>query len=119
MRQSSKDAAVRVAIWSDPSEVHDRLEAEFARILTLLVDRDDVEQVWRFGSSIAGTVHATSDLDLLVVQRSDLGPVERAVALREQLAVTVPVDLFVVTPEEFDAGGRFLDDVRARGRRER
>lgn len=110
---------MRVAIWSDPDEVRDRLEAELARILGLLADRDDIEEVWRFGSSIDGPVHATSDLDLLIVQRTGLGPVERATTLREQLGVTVPVDLFVVTPEELADGGRFLDDVRARGRRER
>ncbi len=108
-----------MAIWSDPAEVRNQLEAEFARILALLAERDDVEQVWRFGSSLERPAHATSDLDPLVVQRTCLGPVERAVALREQLAVTVPVDLFVVTPEEFAAGGRFLDDVLTHGRRER
>lgn len=104
---------------SDPAEVRGRLDAELTRLLGLLDAMGDVEQVWRFGSTVDGRVHATSDLDLLVVQRSTLGPVERAVALRAHLAPTTALDLFVLTPAEAAAGGRFLDHIRATGRRHR
>ena len=108
-----------VAIWSDPTEIRAGLDAEFARMLDVLSARADIEQVWRFGSSVDGHVHATSDLDVLVVQRTDLGPVERAVALRAALAPAVALDLFVVTPEEFTTGSRLLNHVAATGWRER
>jgi predicted nucleotidyltransferase len=108
-----------VVIQPDPTVVRARLEAEFVRLLDVLSACRDVEQVWRFGSTVDGRPHATSDLDVLVVQRTPLGPVERAVALRLLLAPTTALDLFVLTPDELDRGGRFVDHVIARGRRER
>ena len=110
---------MRTGIWSSTSDVRDRLEAEFVRILGILDARSDIDEVWRFGSMEDGEVHATSDLDVLVVQRTDLDPVERGVALRVELAARVPLDLFVVTPQELAEGGRFLDHVRSNGRRVR
>ncbi len=106
-----------IAIWSDQGELRARLEAELDRLLRRLDARTDVEQVWSFGSLVDGGLHATSDLDLLVVQDTELGPVERAIELRTELAPTVSLDLVVVTPEELADGGRFLDHVRAHGRR--
>jgi predicted nucleotidyltransferase len=108
-----------VAIWVDRAQIRSDLDEEFERILALLAAHPDVEQVWRFGSTVDGDVHATSDLDVLVVQRTTLGPVERAVALRAELAPSTALDLFVVTPEELAEGSRFLDHVRATGRRVR
>lgn len=108
-----------MVIQSDPSLVRARLDAEFTRVLDALAACPDVEQVWRFGSTVDGHMHATSDLDVLVVQRTALGPVERAVALRLLLAPTTALDLFVLTPAELDLGGRFVDHVRATGRRQR
>jgi predicted nucleotidyltransferase len=113
--QSEPDA--QVVIWPDTAQIRIDLDTEFDRLLGLLSTRLDVEQVWRFGSTVDGEVHATSDLDVLVVQRTSLGPVERAVALRAELAPQTSLDLFVVTPEEFATGSRFLDHVRATGRR--
>jgi predicted nucleotidyltransferase len=104
-------------VWSDPGELRARLEAELARILDVLDARSDIEQVHSFGSLVDGDVHATSDLDLLVVQRTERDPIDRSVDLRTRLAPRVALDLFVVTPDEFAAGGRLIDHVRARGRR--
>lgn len=108
-----------MVIRSDPAVVNERLDAEFARLLDLLSARTDVEGVWRFGSSVTRVTHATSDLDVLVVQQTSLGPVERSVALRLELAPTVALDLFVFTPDEFSQGGRFIDHIVTTGRRER
>jgi len=76
-----------------------------------------VVEAWVFGSVVAGGVHAGSDLDLLVIRETTDPPVERGVNLVRELAPRVPVDCFVYTPEEADAGGRFIDDARSRGRR--
>ncbi len=72
--------------------------------------------MWRFGSTIGGRLHATSDLDVLVVQRTDLDPVTRGLVLRDTLGSLEALDLFVVTPDEMSRGGRFVDHVRAHGR---
>lgn len=110
---------MRTVIWPDRAELRARLDAEFGHILARLDERTDIEQVWLFGSTLDGEVHTASDLDILVVQRTDLGPIERAVDLRVALATMVPVDLFVLTPRELADGGRFVDHVRAHGRRVR
>ncbi len=105
------------ASWSDEGEVRAGLEAELERLLRRLDARDDIEQVWCFGSLIDGGLHGTSDLDLLIVQDIVLGPVDRALELRTELAPTVPLDLVVLTPDESASGGRFLDHVHRHGRR--
>jgi predicted nucleotidyltransferase len=98
-------------------EVTDRLSAELERVLTVLTGDERVEQVWLTGSMLSGRAHATSDLDLLVVRRTDASPVDRRLELAATLAPQVPLDLFVFTPEEFVAGGRFVGYVMRHGRR--
>ena len=107
-----------VAMWADEASIRARLDAELARLLAILRARSDIEQVWRFGSSLTGPVASTSDLDLLVVQRTTCDPVERALELRRALAPRVAVDLFVVTPDEVAHAGRFITEVLTHGRRE-
>lgn len=108
----------RVVIWPDQVAIRARLTAELERIIAVLSGRDDVEQVWSIGSTSGeGRLHGTSDIDLVVVQRTDLDSVDRAMALRSELGARHALDIFVYTPEEFDSGGRFVTDVRRRGRR--
>lgn len=106
-----------VVVQSDPAAVRAVLDEELARLLARLDACDGMEQVWLFGSALTGEVHATSDLDLLVVQRTTLSPVDRGLALRASLAPRVALDLFVFTPEEMEEGGRFVEYVHAHGRR--
>lgn len=62
------------------------------------------EQVFLFGSAARGEADAWSDVDLIVVLRTDLPFVERprlaAPALRKALGRSV--DILVYTPEEFE-----------------
>ena len=63
------------------------------------------ERAVAFGSWARGTADAWSDLDLAVVLRTSLPPLERGWLLTELLdALPVGVDLFVYTPEEFALG---------------
>lgn len=105
------------ALWPTPVAMLGRLAAELERLLAVLDRRDDIAEVWLFGSLLAGDVHTTSDIDLLVVQRTTLGPVERALALRVELASPESLDLFVFTPDEMTAGRRFPAHICAHGRR--
>lgn len=106
-----------IVIWSDPAAVRARLQRELTRLTDVLARLPGVEQAWVTGSFVTGDLHATSDLDLLVIRRTEEGPVDRGLTMRRELAPRLPVDLFVYTPEEAAAGGRFVDDVRRRGRR--
>lgn len=104
-------------VWSDAEAIRARLEQELERLLERLRTLAGIQQVWIAGSLVDGRVHATSDLDLVVVRLTREGPVDRGLTLRRELAAKVPIDVFVYTPEEAAAGGRFIDGVRRRGRR--
>jgi uncharacterized protein len=63
----------------------------------------DVVQVILFGSRSDGSASEESDHDFLIVARSDLRPNERTDLVRLRLLhVREPMDIIVVTPEEFE-----------------
>ena len=59
--------------------------------------------VYIFGSLASGTVGPRSDLDVLVVRRTDERGIERGTDLAAEANVGVGLDLIVVTPDEFVA----------------
>lgn len=111
----------RTTVWPDRDAISARLAAEVDRLLAVLDKRGDVDEIWLIGSTSdeRAPVHSTSDIDLVVVQRTPLDSLERALALRTALAPREALDLFVYTPEEFGGGGRFVNHVRQHGRRHR
>lgn len=111
--RSHPSAMVRVP----PDEVHAELVVALDDALAALQELEDVEQVWLVGSTLHGGVHATSDLDLVVVRRTSADPVGRRLELAARLALEVPLDLFVYTPDEFARDERFLRYVRECGER--
>jgi predicted nucleotidyltransferase len=61
----------------------------------------DLEALYLFGSHARGTAGPRSDLDLLVVARTSLPPLERIGRVLELLAdAPLPVEAIVLTPEE-------------------
>ena len=74
--------------------------ATIQAIVQLIVERFDPEQVILFGSHARGEVGAHSDVDLLVVLRTDGrpqhgNPIRRAIAER----FVLPVDVVIRSPE--------------------
>lgn len=64
----------------------------------------DVELILLFGSRASGTQKPDSDYDILIVARTDLPPPQRIDAVRMRLLhLQSPLDIIVVTPEEFAA----------------
>ena len=62
----------------------------------------NLQRIVLFGSQATGTSREDSDVDILVVTKTELPSVKRAAKLR--LALTglgIPVDIIVVTPEEY------------------
>lgn len=55
-----------------------------------------------FGSYARAEVAPKSDLDIIVVQESELGQIERTGRFHVNYHVGVPVDWIVYTPEEFE-----------------
>jgi predicted nucleotidyltransferase len=95
------------------------LQEELARYLHLLTDHGNPDLVIVFGSLATGEVHAWSDIDLIVVERTDLPFWQRLRRMRKLLQPKVGTDIFVYTPEEFEQLCRerpfFREEVLANG----
>jgi uncharacterized protein len=74
---------------------------EIDRLIRRIVSVMHPEQVIVFGSYAKGTSTIRSDLDIFVVQETDLPFARRADDLKPMLAqMLIPVDVHVYTPEE-------------------
>lgn len=76
------------------------LKSELGRIRSLLATRPEVVALWAFGSVASGRVEEWSDLDLVVVVRTEEPFLDRIVRLGRWLEPRVGTDLLVYTPEE-------------------
>lgn len=89
-----------------PSLALDRLPEAIDRI----VAHFDPDQVILFGSHACGRAGPDSDVDLLIVARTQLRPAERVRAVSRLLSPRpFPVDIVVRTPEEMDRDLRRID----------
>ena len=76
------------------------LEKELERLLPKIVELD-VEKVILIGSML-GKVHKSSDIDLIVVKKTDKKFLDRLDEFYDHLKPRVAVDILVYTPEEFE-----------------
>jgi predicted nucleotidyltransferase len=90
------------AVHASAIERKRRLEEELARFVRLLAADDSVERVIVFGSLVTGHVHEWSDIDMVVVKKTDLRFIERLKQIRRLLRPRVGTDVLVYTPQEFD-----------------
>ena len=74
-------------------------------IVQLIVERFKPEQVILFGSHARGEAGARSDIDLLVVLRTDTGRSQRSNPIRRAIAdhFVLPVDVIIRSPEAIAA----------------
>jgi predicted nucleotidyltransferase len=104
---------------SHSAERKQLLEQELARCLQLLTEQNLPERVILFGTLAAGSVHAWSDIDLVIVERTHLPFFQRIKRIRKLLQPKVGMDILVYTPEEFhrlcEERPFFKDVVVARG----
>lgn len=78
------------------------MDPEVARMVRTIVERFDPDQIILFGSRALGTARPDSDVDLLVVLHVEGSCRKKAVEIGVALADrTLPLDLIVVTPEQF------------------
>ena len=63
----------------------------------------DPEKIILFGSTARGDGDEYSDLDVIVVKRTDKGFVQRLLEAGSYVSLPFHVDVFVYTPEEFEA----------------
>lgn len=80
-----------------------RLDEAKEHLIRVLSRIPGVESVILFGSYSRGRKDLFTDLDVLVILRTDLGVVERLKFLYQSLALPVDLDLICLTPEELEA----------------
>ncbi len=77
------------------------LDRGVVRLLEICAELGDVEAVYAFGSYARGDIGVASDLDILVVRKTELRRVERDIAIRVAFDVAIGLDCIVVTPDEY------------------
>ncbi len=97
------------------------LERELKRFMAYLKEQDPPpEKVILFGSFARGTRDEWADLDVVVVQRTELPFIQRTRSLLEGFDPEVGMDILVYTPEEFAALVEerpfFREEILAKGR---
>jgi uncharacterized protein len=78
------------------------LNEELGRIVTIIQNEYDPEKIVLFGSLVSESIHEWSDIDLLVIKKTDKRPIERTMALTHLIRPRVGIDLFIYTPEEIE-----------------
>lgn len=105
---------------SDHPKRKDLLEQELARYLRLLTERGNPEKVILFGTLATGRINEWSDIDLVVVEQTELSFFERLRRIRKLLQPRVGIDVMVYTPEEFNRLSSerpfFRDEIVAKGK---
>jgi len=79
----------------------EKLESELKRLIPEII-KLNVEKIILFGSLVSGEIHQTSDIDLIVIKKTDKKFLDRLDEFYDQLNPKVAIDIFVYTPEEFE-----------------
>lgn len=77
------------------------LETELGRILDILKTLD-IEKVILFGSLVSNNISSTSDIDLVIIQKTEKRFLDRLEDIYTVIKPRVAVDILVYTPEEFE-----------------
>lgn len=94
-----------------------KLEESLNHLVQVLSAMPEVERIVLFGSYARGRRDLLTDLDVLVVMRTDLPSLERSKLLYQILALPVDLDLLCYTPEEMTrmGGSPFLRAILKEG----
>jgi predicted nucleotidyltransferase len=77
------------------------LRQELERFINIVVEQMQPEQIFLFGSLVAGQVDEWSDLDLVVIADTDLSFHERTQQVLRSARPQVGMDVLVFTPVEW------------------
>ena len=79
----------------------ERLKQELDRIIPDIISLG-VEKIILFGSLSNDTVHASSDIDLIIVKNTEKRFIDRLDEFYSIINPRVAIDILVYTPEEFE-----------------
>ena len=89
------------------------------RVVSQIVERFHPEKVILFGSYAYGTPHEDSDVDLMVVMRTDENPLLTGARIATSVERPFPMDILVWEPDKlqasFERGGNFATEVMTEG----
>jgi predicted nucleotidyltransferase len=86
------------------------LQEELSRIMEVLIREYQPEKLILFGSAAQGEIHPWSDLDLVVIKKTEKPLLERIEEVLRMVRPKVGLDVLVYTPEELEA---LVDERRA------
>lgn len=93
---------------------------ELEKIKNQIVNRYHPEKIILFGSLARGDYHKDSDIDLLIIKKTDDDPIARIQQLSSLIERNLAVELLVFTPQELQKrlalGDFFLQEVIDQGR---
>lgn len=97
------------------------LTEELQKIVSVLIENYQPEKIILFGSLASDKVKEESDIDLLLVKKSDKRPLERVIEVMALLGYPrIALDIFVYTPEEIEylrkEGSQFIEDILEHGK---
>ncbi len=79
----------------------ENIQKEIERIVEKLISAYLPEMIILFGSYANERYRVDSDVDLLIVKRTRKKPIWRRVEVRKIIDTNIPMDIIVLTPEEF------------------
>lgn len=92
----------RAAVAKRRKDRAERLQAELNRVRDILAPRPDIIRIIVFGSFARGNNTERSDLDVVVVQKTENKFLERLDELYRLILPKIDLDLLVYTPEEWN-----------------
>ncbi len=96
-----------------------RLRQELKRYLDLIIKYEEPEKIILFGSLVTGQIHEWSDIDLVIIKRTELPFFQRLHKVRELINPRVGIDILVYTSEEFEKLSQerpfFRDEILGKG----
>lgn len=85
-----------------------------------IAEKFQPERIILFGSYASGQPTEDSDVDLLVILPFEELPVQKAIAIRQQIKAPFPLDLMARTPQQIqqrlEMGDFFIQDIMKNGR---
>ena len=95
------------------------LKDELHRYLDILIEQYVPDKILLFGSMADDETHAWSDLDLVIVKKTDKRFLDRIKEVLQLLQPRAGVDILVYTPEEFENLSRdrtfFREEIIGKG----
>jgi uncharacterized protein len=104
------------AVQNRMSQIHKELD----RYIKILIAKYNPEKVILFGSIASGNIHEWSDIDLVIIKKTDKPFLARTKDVFHLLKPRSGLDVLVYTPEEFNDLSRtrrfFQEEVISKGK---